>query len=369
LGWLKVSQPSALFMDPFDGGTVDVTDRWTSSVSGAGAAITQATGVLTIATTTTVSARANLVSKGTFINSGGTAVCFLINVKLETGAALTNADRWWGWATLPGTPTYAAPVTDGVGFKLHDATLTATVYSAGSATTVATLTAKTDNAYHRYMVCRRTDLYAWYLDDLDVPVASSQYVIPAVQTLPLTLAMANNTSGPSSGPTFLVTSASVFENVSTNIQIADGVFPWRQQTVKDASIAPVAADKAAVVTQSPNGGNPCQNPSATLTSFNAATSGTASVQIVAISGSTKIYVCSMIVVGTSGTSPTFALRYGTGSACGTGTVTIVGAFTTTANTLFNFATPFAVTPAGQALCYIQTGTTPISQLSVTYVQQ
>jgi hypothetical protein len=138
--------------------------------------------------------------------------------------------------------------------------------------------------------------------------------------------------------------------------------------VKAASTAVAATDPALVVTQSQNGGNPCMNPSATRAMVAGATSGTAAVQLVALSGTTKIHVCSMIIVGTSGTTPTFALRYGTGTACATGPVTIIGAFTTTANTLFNFANPFAVTPAGQALCYIQTGTTPISSYSITYVQ-
>jgi hypothetical protein len=138
--------------------------------------------------------------------------------------------------------------------------------------------------------------------------------------------------------------------------------------VKAASTAAAATDPPLVVAQNPLGGNPCKNPSATLAMVAGATTGTAAVQLVALAASQKIYICSMIVVGTSGTTPTFALRYGTGTACATGPITIVGAFTTTANTLFNFSNPFAVTPAGQALCYIQTGTTPISSYSITYVQ-
>jgi hypothetical protein len=141
-------------------------------------------------------------------------------------------------------------------------------------------------------------------------------------------------------------------------------------TVKAASTAAAAADTALVVAQSPNGGNPCQNPSATIVGISGATSGTSSVQLVALSGSTKIYVCSMAITGISGTSPTFKLQYGTGSACGTGTVGIVGPWTTAANTIYNFGgANFAVTPAGQALCYLQSGTTPVSQYNITYVQQ
>lgn len=134
-----------------------------------------------------------------------------------------------------------------------------------------------------------------------------------------------------------------------------------------ASTAAAATDRGLVVAVSPNGGNPCQSPSATLSSVAGATSGTAAVQLVAISGTTKIYICSVNITGVSGTTPTFSLKYGTGTACATGGVTILGAWTTTANTVYTFMQPF-VTPAGQALCYLDTGTTPIQNYAITYVQ-
>ena len=118
------------------------------------------------------------------------------------------------------------------------------------------------------------------------------------------------------------------------------------------------------------GSNPCINPTATVTGVSVATSGTASVQLVALNGSTRIYVCSLNVTGVSGTTPTFKLTYGTGTACAVGTTGVVGPWTTTANTNFVFTGPtFAVTPTGQALCYIQTGTSPVSNVNLTYVQQ
>lgn len=116
--------------------------------------------------------------------------------------------------------------------------------------------------------------------------------------------------------------------------------------------------------------NPCMSGFATIQSVAGATSGTASVQLVAISGTTKIYVCSMQVTSVSGTSPTFALRYGTGSACATGTVTLFGPTAAlTVGQIVGPNFPFAVTIAGQALCYIQTGTTPIANYAISYVQQ
>lgn len=117
------------------------------------------------------------------------------------------------------------------------------------------------------------------------------------------------------------------------------------------------------------GGNPCENPSATLISATGATAGTAAVQIIALSGTTKIYVCSLNVIGVSGTTPTFSLVQGTGSNCATGQTVVQQSWTTAAGTIYAFANPVAVGVSGNALCYLDTGTTPIQKYTLTYVQQ
>jgi len=116
-------------------------------------------------------------------------------------------------------------------------------------------------------------------------------------------------------------------------------------------------------------GNPCENPSAILVSTGVTTSGTTAVQIVALSGTTKIFICSLTVIGQSGTTPTFSLVQGTGTNCATGQTVVVPAFTTPANTLFAFANPVSAGVAGNALCYLQTGTTPVTKVQITYIQQ
>lgn len=114
--------------------------------------------------------------------------------------------------------------------------------------------------------------------------------------------------------------------------------------------------------------NPCQNPAAILQSTGVTTSGTTAVQIIALSGTLKIYICSLTVIGQSGTTPTFSLVQGTGANCATGQTVVVPAFATPANTLFAFANPVSVGVAGNALCYLQTGTTPVTKVQLTYVQ-
>jgi hypothetical protein len=125
----------------------------------------------------------------------------------------------------------------------------------------------------------------------------------------------------------------------------------------------------APVTISTAGANPCHNPASVLNAVLASTSGTSATQIIALSGSTKIFPCSLNVVGVSGTTPTFSLVYGTGTNCATGQTVYLGAWTTTANTVYPFVGPMPPTPAGQALCYLDTGTTPIQRVTLSYVQQ
>jgi hypothetical protein len=182
-----------------------------------------------------------------------------------------------------------------------------------------------------------------------VVLASDQTVIPASQSGTWTMQPGNT---PNTSPWLF--------------SIHDGT---NKAKVTAASTAAAAADLGVVVSTSPNGGNPCQNPSATLVSANGATSGTAAVQIVALSGSTKIYICSLTVIGVSGTSPTFSLVQGTGSNCATGQTIVVRSWTTTAGSLYAYANPVAVGAAGNALCYLNTGTTPVQNYTLTYVQQ
>lgn len=118
-----------------------------------------------------------------------------------------------------------------------------------------------------------------------------------------------------------------------------------------------------------SGSNPCVNPTSTLVSIAGATSGTAAVQIIALSGSTKVYICSMSIIGVSGTTPTFSLVQGTGSNCASSQTVLKQSWATAAGTLYAFANPVAVGVAGQAVCYLDTGTTPIQNYQITYVQQ
>jgi len=114
--------------------------------------------------------------------------------------------------------------------------------------------------------------------------------------------------------------------------------------------------------------DPCQSSGVAKSSV--AINATATAQLVAISGTTVIYVCGFSV-GVAGTTPTARFQTGTGTTCGTGTVQKTGVYAPAS------AAPFAAfggstvfkSAAGEALCIELGGTTPSAQGFVTYVQQ
>lgn len=97
-------------------------------------------------------------------------------------------------------------------------------------------------------------------------------------------------------------------------------------------------------------------------------SSTALTQIVPLTASNKIYVCTWNW-SESGTTPTYNWQYGTGSNCGTGTATAMNAVSVTTGTIVS-SPPLEgtqlVIPAGNALCLQLGGTTPSAFGYVAY---
>ncbi len=114
--------------------------------------------------------------------------------------------------------------------------------------------------------------------------------------------------------------------------------------------------------------NPCIWPEAPITSITGATTGTVKVELVPLVAGKKIYVCSLTVIGVSGSAtPTFSLVEGTGTACGTSTGTKVQSFGV-GTSMWNFTHPVTAGTSGYALCYLQTGTSPVANYQINYVQ-
>ena len=91
-------------------------------------------------------------------------------------------------------------------------------------------------------------------------------------------------------------------------------------------------------------------------------------QLVAISGSTKIYVTSFDVI--AGGTGNITFEYGTGSNCGTGTTALTGAYNLTAQAGIakgNGVGAILIVPAGNALCVLTSAAVQMSG-SLSYQQ-
>jgi hypothetical protein len=89
-----------------------------------------------------------------------------------------------------------------------------------------------------------------------------------------------------------------------------------------------------------------------MNTIEGATSGTSLTQIVAGTASKHIWICSILLTGGTGTTPTFELESGTGTNCASST------------------TPLLNTAAANALCYVVGGSsTPTATYLISYVQQ
>ena len=166
--------------------------------------------------------------------------------------------------------------------------------------------------------------------------------------------------------------AAVGATAANNPVWAGGTYNTSPTTLSNGQVGGLQLDtnENLYVRQAPTGLNPCMNPNVTLSSVTGNTSGTSATQIIALSGTTKIYICGISVVGISGTNPLFSLVQGTGSNCASSQSPIFGGtgVPTTAGTPIA-ASNIAVTSAGYAVCYLDGGTTPVQAYTISYVQQ
>lgn len=94
----------------------------------------------------------------------------------------------------------------------------------------------------------------------------------------------------------------------------------------------------------------------------------ATTELVALSAGKRVYVCGFVLNGAGATTAT--LKYGTGTACGSGTTSLTGALKFVDGTTIAYGGGVgyvAKTPAGNALCWTNSGSIQVSGL-VTYTQ-
>lgn len=238
--------PTTLLYDTFE--LLETANTWTT---GGTVAPAISAGYLWLMPGTAAGASSTLISKPAFLPGSSAYLQYASLIAFEA-AAVPGNQRAWGLGVF-GTPTVSAPITNGAVYELDSAagSLLASVYSAGARTQSVALTRPADGLTHRYSIYYKASRVYFELDN--VVVASLAFPNPVVAALSLVLASINGASALATGPTLSTSLIGLGDSARSAHQISDGVFPWREVSVKPASTPAAAADNSLVTTPHPSG--------------------------------------------------------------------------------------------------------------------
>jgi hypothetical protein len=255
-GTLQISpEIIAQLADPFPGSSFDA-NKWTA---GGGTAPTVSSGQVVLSLGTSNSLTSTLVSVPTFAPTYGFTV-FGAVVGLES-AQLTNplAYRTWGLEQV-NSFAYATPVTNGPAFEVDSTgALNAVFWAVGTryvvastnpslitaqgslpsgvSSTTSTLTWK--GGPHTYLVMWRADEIFWFVDNLQVPVATLLNAHINTASITASFTNATTTSGTVLATTFTVNETGVSDTANPITQISDGTYAFRKAKVDTYGNLPV----------------------------------------------------------------------------------------------------------------------------------
>jgi hypothetical protein len=237
--------PTTLLFDTFE--LLDAVNTWTTG----GTAPTAPGGSLIVAAGTAASALSYLVSKPSF-TPGSNALLQTADLVTLQASVITGAKCIWGLGVVAGTPTAALPLSNGVVFEIldTDGALYGAVYSGTVRTQQVALTRPADGLTHRYAIYYKNSRVYFEIDN--VAVGSVGFPNPTVGAMKRVIGTFNGLAVVGTAPTLTASLLGLADSGKNSIKIADGLFPWRMQTVKDASSPAAASDLAAVVALSPN---------------------------------------------------------------------------------------------------------------------
>jgi len=240
-GELRVSmEPTQLFLDSFDTG-LDTVNRWKTPTWGRGgiAALNEATDTR-LGTGTLANGWSCLESQPTFgpANPGWLQITYGNNVPYPY---IPNTYFFWGTGTSPAIPTAFAPLVDAAGFEIAiGGRLFAVMYQGGVRQQIADLSQATgtrkqpqDAGVHYYHMFYRGDHTYWCIDSLDNVVAQTFTGAPGpnLNTLPLKMMAAAGAGAPPTNGQLICNTVHVSDTARNNVQLSDGVCPWRQATI------------------------------------------------------------------------------------------------------------------------------------------
>jgi hypothetical protein len=228
-GGVNIAPPgNPLLSDPFDGTTIDTTYRWVTPVTAGGGTVTQASGNLIIATSTTASNAGALSSIETFQSVGAGFLGFGSAVVLEAAVG-TNTHRFIGQGTPNASFTAATPLADAYGWEIDiTGALNAVTYSGNVRTIWYATRPPSDGFPHIYACNVRSDAVFFFLDNIEEPIAVGGYQGASTSRLPYRQHMINHTSGPAAAPTFTSYGMAVLD-MGASYPLA-----WNGQTISTA---------------------------------------------------------------------------------------------------------------------------------------
>jgi hypothetical protein len=249
-GYLRTTnEPAALMTEPFD--SLDTTNRWTTKLATGTAAV--ANGVLAISSSTTASAYGGLSTQPTFTPNGINFLALGLT-QIIPNVVQANTLRYWGWGSVPTTPTTTSPVTNGVGFELDGAgVLTAVVYQSGvKSRSVATNVTLTNNIPFYSGIARRSDRIDFYINTTINPVATILIPTLYIATLPAYMIAIAGATPPAVAAQMNVLAFGIGDTGQNCAAIADPTNPFWRATVTKPSTAAAAANSALVAALHPS---------------------------------------------------------------------------------------------------------------------
>ena len=234
-GDLKVCvQPRQMLGDVFD--TDELINTWVNGSGGGGVAPSVATGSLVLATGTTANGYSYRKSQFAFKENAPGWIRHGWVINLES-PIIANSYRFFGTGIPVATPIVANPMNNGAGFEVYtDGKLYAVTYVNGTRTVVKDLNASgqqpLNTALHNYIMYYRGTKIYYYIDNSDVPVATSTLAQnPLIGSLPhLFLAIAGSTP-PASSAVLTCPAMSVSDTAANANTICDPSYSWRRAFV------------------------------------------------------------------------------------------------------------------------------------------
>jgi len=249
---LRIQQDgSQVFYEAWDSSVLDAIN-WNSVTVGNTGTSTLATGTLSLFSGTTAGGFAYITSKQNFQPVSPGFLEFDHQIQIGT-TVISHQYAYWGAGTVPGSPTFASPLTNSIAFEVtNTGTFNAVTFASGNRTVISNLTALADTRVHRYQIFFRGDTMYWLVDNITVATLTTGAQGPDSNLLPLMMLVGTDGTGAASTTSLQGAAHYIGDTSKAGNWLSDKVHPQIGATVKLGTTQPLASDSPLVVALSPN---------------------------------------------------------------------------------------------------------------------